>query len=225
MRSDGAAALGGLYAVTPETADTDALVRAVEACLRGGARLVQYRAKGAPPALALAQAGRLADACRRQGVPLIVNDSIDLALAAKASGVHVGREDASVAAARSAFPRGIVGVSCYDDLARAAAAGASGADYIGIGSMFASPTKPGAVRAPLDLIARAREASGLPVAAIGGIDAGNAAAVIAAGADMVAVISALFDAPDPERAARDIARLFNERPNGAQDVRAQPRVV
>ena len=225
MRNDAARRLRGLYAVTPGMPDTDALVERVEACLRGGARLVQYRAKGAPRALALAQACRLVEACGRHGVPLIVNDSIELALAAGAAGVHVGRDDDSAADARKAFPRGLVGVSCYGDVERARAAGLARADYIGVGSMFPSPTKPGAVRAPLELIARAREASGLPVAAIGGITAHNAPDLIGAGADMVAVISAVFDAPDVERAARDIARLFNEGPHGAQDARAQPRVV
>lgn len=217
--------LRGLYAVTPESADPEDLAARVEASLRGGARLVQYRAKGLGRDAALARARRLAAACAAHGVPLIVNDSVELALAAGAAGVHLGRDDASPAAARRAMPRGIIGVSCYDDPGRARQAALEGADYVAVGSVFASATKPGAVRAALELIARAREASGLPVAAIGGITAANAGQAIAAGADMVAVISAIFAAADVERAARDIARLFNDLPQGEQDVRAQPRTV
>src|SRR6185436_3112554 len=112
-----------------------------------------------------------------------------------------GRDDATVATARRSMPRGIVGASCYDDVDRAAAAARDGADYVAIGSVFASPTKPGARRAPLELIAQAARASGLPVAAIGGIDLANARQARDAGADMLAVISAVFDAPDVTAAA------------------------
>ena len=208
MASRPARALRGLYAVTPELADTDELSRRVAAAIEGGAALVQYRAKLASQPLKLAQARRLAALCRQNGVPLIVNDSVELALAAGADGVHLGREDGEVRAARNAMPGGIVGVSCYADIDRARAARGSGADYIGVGSMFPSPTKPAAVRAPLELLARAAEASGLPVAAIGGITLDNAPRVVAAGADMAAVISALFEADDVCSAARDFARLF-----------------
>ncbi|HUP28544.1 MAG TPA: thiamine phosphate synthase [Usitatibacter sp.] len=216
--------LRGLYAVTPQSADTEALVAACVACLEGGAALLQYRAKALEPALALLQARRLADACRAHGVPFIVNDSIPLALACLADGVHVGRDDASVREARIAFPTGIVGASCYADPALARDARRDGADYVAVGSMFASPTKPAAPAAPLAVIAAAREASGLPVVAIGGITTHNAPAAIAAGADMLAVISALFDASDIRAAARAFSRLFDG-PHGEMNVRAQPRAV
>ncbi len=206
-----ARALRGLYVITPAIADTAALARGVEASLAGGARLVQYRAKDLAPAAALAQARALAALCRAHGVPLIVNDSIELALGCGADGVHVGRDDATIAAARAALPRGIVGASCYADPARARIAADAGADYVAIGSVFASRTKPGAPRASLEALGEASRASGLPVVAIGGIDAINAPAAIAAGADMVAVISAIFDAPDPRIAAASIARLFETR--------------
>lgn len=201
--------LSGLYAITPERADTAALVRDVAACIEGGATMVQYRAKTLPPGAALAQARALAALCRERGALFIVNDSIALAAAAAADGVHVGRDDGSVREARIALPRGIVGVSCYGEVGRAAQAGRDGADYVAVGAMFPSRTKPHAKAAPLALVGEARRASGLPVAAIGGIDAGNAAAVIAAGADMLAVISALFDAADPRAAARAIAAHFD----------------
>jgi len=202
--------LRGLYAVTPEEPDTARLVERVTACLEGGAALVQYRAKEAAPSRALAQARALAALCRERGVPLIVNDSIDLALAAGADGVHVGREDGSVRDARLAFPRGIVGASCYDDPQLAQAAAREGADYVAIGSVFASSTKPGARRASLELVAEAKRLSGVPVAAIGGITAANARATVDAGADLLAVVSAVFEASDVRAAAQAFAKVFLE---------------
>ncbi len=222
MQSSPARILRGLYAVTPDMADTQELVRRVECALAGGAALLQYRAKVAAPALALEQARRLAEVCRAHGVPLVVNDSIELALAAGADGVHLGRDDAGAAEARRALPGALVGVSCYSDPSRARAAALAGADYVAIGSVFPSSTKPAAVRAPLELLAAARAESGLPVVAIGGITHSNAAQAIAAGADMVAVISAVFDAADVDRAARGFARLFKH-PYGDRDARAQPQ--
>jgi thiamine-phosphate pyrophosphorylase len=223
MRSK--ARLRGLYALTPSLADTGDLAARVKAALEGGAALVQYRAKDAPRELALAQARILQKLCLGHGVPLIVNDSVELALACGAQGVHLGREDTDARSARAAFPGGIIGVSCYDDPARARAAAEAGADYVGIGSVFESPTKPAAIRAPLSRLAAAGAAGGLPVAAIGGITTLNARLAIDAGADMVAVITALFDAPDVRSAAREFARLFDEiRPGGA-DVRTQPRAL
>lgn len=225
MASEAMRGLRGLYAITPELADTQALAEKVEACIAGGAALVQYRAKDAAPALALAQARRLAALCRARRVALIVNDSVELALAAGADGVHLGRDDAQARVARAAMPRGLVGVSCYADTQRAREAASAGADYVAVGSVFASATKPAAVRAPLELLARARRDSGLPVAAIGGITLENAPLALAAGADMLAVISAVFAAADVEGAARAFARLFNDSPAGAADVRAQPHAL
>ena len=217
--------LRGLYAVTPAIADTAALCARVREALAGGAAMIQYRAKDAPRELALEQARGLAALCADAGVPFIVNDSLDLALEVDAGGVHLGRDDVDAREARRRMPRGLIGVSCYADPERARIAARAGADYVAIGSVFPSSTKPGAVRAQLSLLAEARAVSGLPVVAIGGITARNAGEAIAAGADMVAVISALFDAPDIRAAAREIARLFNESPRGAHDVRAQPRAV
>jgi thiamine-phosphate pyrophosphorylase len=218
-----AAGLRGLYAVTPGIADTARLVAAVEAALAGGAVMLQYRAKDAPAALALEQARALATSCRAHGIALIVNDSPQLAADAGADGVHLGREDMDPREARRLLPRGIIGVSCYADPERARAAALAGADYVAIGSVFASGTKPSAVRAPLELIARAREASGLPVVAIGGITVENAPQAIAAGADLLAVVSAVFDAPDIRAAAASFARLFDSKGTGKPDARAQPQ--
>jgi thiamine-phosphate pyrophosphorylase len=216
--------LRGLYAITPETEDADGLAAQVAACIAGGAALVQYRAKRARGAASLVQARAVAQACRDAGVPLIVNDSVELAAAVQADGVHLGRDDVSVREARIVLPDALIGVSCYDDPERARAAARDGADYVGIGSMFPSSTKPGAVRAPLEAIERAQRASGLPVAAIGGITLDNAATVVAAGAEMIAVITALFDAPDVRLAARRLAHLYDH-PDGTHDVRTQPQPV
>jgi thiamine-phosphate pyrophosphorylase len=178
---------------------------------------VQYRAKGLPAAQALEQARALVALCRPRGALLIVNDSIEIAAAVGADGVHLGRGDASPALARTKMPQAVIGISCYNETARARAAPHLDIDYIGAGSMFASATKPHAQRAPLAFIAQAKSEACLPVAAIGGIEAANAAEVVAAGADMLAVISALFDAPDIAAAARAFTQLYAMRDS---DVRA-----
>jgi thiamine-phosphate pyrophosphorylase len=201
----------GLYAVTPECPDTASLLRAVGAALAGGAQLVQYRSKLSDPELRLEQAVVLRTLCRRHGVSLIVNDSLELALGSGADGVHLGRDDAPAGTARHVLGRAkIVGVSCYDRLDLAREAEAAGADYVAFGSFFPSRIKPHAPCPPVDLIARARRALRLPIAAIGGIAHENAEPLIAAGVDMIAVINGLFGAPDVERAARDLAGLFEK---------------
>ena len=207
-----AALPGGLYAITPEEPDTEQLCRMVRAALAGGAAVVQYRNKGAEARQRRAQAGALAELCRAQGAPLIVNDDIELAREVGAQGVHLGGDDGDLAAARARLgPAMLLGASCYDRLDLAIAARAAGADYVAFGSVFPSPTKPAAVRAPLALFGEARRTVRLPLVAIGGITVENAGAVISAGADALAVISALFDAPDVTARARAFKRLF-ERP-------------
>lgn len=219
MTAERGRALRGLYAITPGTSDTARLERLARAALEGGAAILQYRAKEVPAGLALVQARALADLCRRHGALFIVNDSLPLAVSVGAGGVHLGRDDEDPRSARIAFPPGLIGVSCYDDPRRAAQAARAGADYVAIGSVFASATKPGAVRAPLEALGEARALSSLPVVAIGGITLENAPRAIAAGADMVAVISSLFDAPDVRAAAAAFARLFDTA--GNRDAREQ----
>ena len=204
--------VAGLYAITPEDADTDRLARKVEAALAGGARLIQYRSKSLHAAARRAQAERLLGLCRRAGAPLIVNDDLELALAIGADGVHLGREDGDVAAARARLGADrLLGVSCYDRLDLAMAAVAAGADHVAFGSAFASPTKPEAVRAPTALFAQARTRLPVPIVAIGGITLENAPLVIEAGAHAVAVITALFDAEDIAAAAAAFRDLFQRR--------------
>ena len=198
----------GLYAITPDLADTALLVGTVERALAGGAPLLQYRNKSADDATRRRQAAALLAVCRLHGAALIINDDVELACELGADGVHVGAGDAAVAVARARLGSGkLVGASCYDDLGRAQVAARLGADYIAFGSFFASSVKPGAVRAQLSLLPAARQL-GLPVVAIGGITLANAGGLIAAGADAVAVISALFAAPDVEAAARGFCQFF-----------------
>ena len=196
--------LRGLYAITPETADSDTLLKQVSAALEGGIPMLQYRRK---QRAGTQEASTLATLCRRAGVRFIVNDDIELALACGADGAHVGRDDGDLGVARKEMQGKLLGVSCYDSLDRARAAVAAGADYIAFGSVFASPTKPAAVRAPLSLFAEAKPL-GVPLVAIGGITLENAPKLLEAGADCLAVISDLFDAPDIAARARAYGKLF-----------------
>lgn len=196
----------GLYAITPDGADSARMLLLAERALEGGTRLLQYRNKSAAPTQRLAEARALMALAARHRATLIVNDDLALALEVKAHGLHLGRDDGELAAARAAFP-GLLGASCYDSLDLAKRAAAAGADYIAFGSMFPSPTKPGAVRAPLTLFAQARPL-GLPMVAIGGITLANAPQLVRAGADCLAVISSLFDAPDVAAAARAFNQLY-----------------
>jgi thiamine-phosphate pyrophosphorylase len=200
----------GLYAVTPDEADSAVLARKVSQALAGGAFAVQYRNKSAGVALRREQGRALLAICRAARVLLIVNDDLDLAEALDADGLHLGREDMPIAAARARLGEGkILGASCYDRFDLAVGAREAGADYVAFGSAFPSSTKPGATRAPFSLFRKARNSLDIPIVAIGGITAENARGLIEAGVDAVAVISSLFDAPDVERRARDFARMFS----------------
>lgn len=199
----------GLYALTPDIPDTGRLLALVGEALKGGARAVQYRSKSEDVALRHEQAAELIGLCHRHGVPLIVNDDVRLAALTDADGVHLGESDAPLHEARiNLGPEKIIGVSCYQDLERARRLAAAGADYVAFGSVYPSPTKPGARTCPLEVITEAKRQLAVPVVAIGGITPENAPPVIAAGADALAVISALFDAPDVRLAAARFARLF-----------------
>ena len=198
--------LRGLYAITPESGESAVLLGQVARALEGGIACLQYRRKARQ---STREALALAALCRASGVPFIVNDDVGLALAVNADGVHLGRDDGDVATTRLKLKEKLLGVSCYDSLAAARGAVEAGADYIAFGSVFASPTKPGAVRAPLSLFSEARSL-GVPLAAIGGITLENAPQVLAAGADALAVISDLFDAADVAGRARAYGKLFRQ---------------
>lgn len=192
--------LRGLYAITPQASD---LERKVRLALEGGIALLQYRNKSGHRS----QAAAIVRTARHYGVPVIINDDVELALEVGAAGVHLGRDDGDLAAARRRLGNRVLGASCYNQLEQAQAAVRAGADYVAFGSVFASSTKPQAVRAPLSLFGEAK-ALGVPLAAIGGITLESAPQVIAAGADLLAVITDLFDAPDIRARARAYGKLF-----------------
>ena len=202
--------LHGLYAITDSHLTSgDRLLERVRAALRGGARWIQYRDKSTDAPRRLAEARALAELCHERGAGLIVNDDVELAAASGADGAHVGREDADLESARARLgAQAVIGVSCYNRLELAEDAAARGADYVAFGSVFPSPTKPEAVQADLDLLREARARLALPICAIGGIDADNAAIVAATGVDMLAVISGVFGEEDPEIAAGEIVRAM-----------------
>jgi len=203
--------VSGLYAITPEVADTEVLADKVCQAIAGGARIIQYRNKSAGGALRYRQAEALCVLCREVEVPLVINDDLELALRIDADGLHVGRGDIDIARARDALGEGkILGASCYNNIDLAVSASNQGADYVAFGSVFPSTTKPKAVRAQLSLFGRARKRLALPLVAIGGITPENASSVIDAGADAVAVIGALFDANDIAATARSFDRLFHK---------------
>lgn len=200
--------LRGLYLVTPDEPDTARLLARVKPLLPFTA-LLQHRNKQASDALRHAQAAVLAQACRDAGVPFIVNDDARIAADVKADGVHLGEHDGAIEAARALLGgAAIIGVSCYDDAARADTAAREGADYLAFGAFFPSSTKPNARRATPALLQQARR-HGLPLVAIGGITPDNARPLIEAGADLVAIVSGVFDAPDPVAAARHCRSLFD----------------
>lgn len=207
----GAAALRGLYVLTDSSlGHGEPLIESVSLALDGGARMVQFRDKGSDWRQRLQDAGALAELCQSRNATLIINDDLELALAVGAHGVHVGREDAPLRQARARLgARAVIGVSCYNDLDRARHAAAEGASYIAFGSFYPSTVKPEAVRASPALLRQARATLTLPIAAIGGITAENAGALVRAGAGMLAVITGVFGQADVRGAAARYARLFS----------------
>lgn len=198
----------GLYAITDSKLLAGHLLPAVAAALEGGAVLVQYRNKSVAGSRHWVEAEGLLELCRQYKVPLLINDDVDLAAGIDADGVHLGRSDGSIAAARERLgPDAIIGATCNDSLGFASEAAAQGASYLAFGAMYPSSTKPGTVQASVEHLRKATRFH-LPVVAIGGITADNAAPLIAAGADNVAVISDLWTAADITARAREFSRLF-----------------
>jgi len=202
-------ARGGQRAKIGAFCDT-LLIEQVEQAIAGGARLIQYRNKGGAPAERLRTARSLLAVCRAAAVPLIVNDDLDLAARIGADGIHLGRDDPDPREARSRLgPEAIIGVSCYDRLQRALQAQAIGADYVAFGRFFPSATKPLAVQATPELLRQARRYLAIPLVAIGGITPENGALTIAAGADMLAAVDAVFGQSDIRAAAAAFDALFH----------------
>jgi thiamine-phosphate pyrophosphorylase len=204
----------GLYVVT-ERWDNRSHIDVARAALAGGAKAIQLRDKDMPVRDLLAAAQAIREMCSAAGAVLIVNDRLDVALAAQADGVHLGQSDLPVGAARRALTgyerrRFIVGVSVAS-VAEAQEAVAEGADYLGVSPVFATATKPDAGEAVGTRgLAEIRQAVSLPLVAIGGINTDNVADVIRAGADGAAVVSAITRADDMETAARRLAAIIDE---------------
>lgn len=200
----------GLYLVTPDWADTQQMLDATEAGLRGGAALVQYRHKTATPELRKEQASRLQALCRRYGRPFIINDFVELCMELDADGIHVGGTDMAIAQVRAAVGSSkIVGASCYGSMQLARDAYQAGASYVAFGGFYPSRVKKYEVSTPPEIVAQAKKEIPLPNVVIGGMTQQNALPLVQQGADMVAVISSVYMVDDPEAAARGFVNLFS----------------
>ena len=197
----------GLYAITQtENKSTEQITAAVTAAIRGGVSVIQYRDKIHRDHEALAI--ELLSICRKNKVPLIINDNIDLAERIGADGLHLGRDDGDIIQARQRLgKRFIIGISCYDSLLRAIEAENHGASYVAFGRFFPSGSKPLAAPARVDTLGKAKSRLHIPIVAIGGILPENGAQLLQAGADLLAVIGGVFD-NDPELSAQRYLPLF-----------------
>ena len=202
--------LQGLYAITdPDLCPDTSLASQVGQALVGGCRVIQYRDKRPDSEVRRTLARQLLAVCHAHDASLLINDDLALAEEIGADGVHLGKDDPDPGAARKRLGEGaIIGVSCYNRLELAREAAALGIDYVAFGRFFPSQTKPQAVQAELELLRQARAALDLPLVAIGGITPENGAPLIAAGADMLAVIQGVFGQPDIEDASRRLSTLF-----------------
>jgi thiamine-phosphate pyrophosphorylase len=203
--------LRGLYAITDSELLKGKLLPYVEAALKGGATLLQYRDKSSDDARRLREAEALRELCNRYGATLIINDDAELA-ARLGVGLHLGQGDGSLSVARALLGRkAIIGGTCHAQLELAEAAAKEGASYVAFGRFFNSNTKPGAPAADVELLAAAKAKINLPIVAIGGVTLDNTPALIAHGASMVAVVHGLFgadSAAEVERRARAFSELF-----------------
>ncbi len=209
QRTNQTPCIKGLYAITPDCADTADLLRRARLALAGGARVLQYRNKPATAVLRLEQSRALRELTREFAALFIVNDDVHLAAQVGADGVHLGDMDSSLYVARDVLGKHkIIGISCYNQLSLARNAVDAGADYVAFGAFYSSSVKPGAAVADVGLLRQARAEFTVPLVAIGGITVQNAESLVDAGADALAVISALFDAADIQAAAQDFLKLF-----------------
>jgi thiamine-phosphate pyrophosphorylase len=200
----------GLYAITPDELNTAELLRKVRLALEGGTCVLQYRNKLADADLKLQQARALRQLVNEFEVTYLVNDNAQLAAQVDADGVHLGGEDGSVAAARALLGESkVIGVSCYNRASLAHEAAKQGANYVAFGAFFSSGVKPDAARAGIELLQTVRKELALPIVAIGGITQQNGNALVKAGADALAVISALWNAPNIQASAQEFSTFFS----------------
>jgi thiamine-phosphate pyrophosphorylase len=197
----------GLYAISPEQKNTAILVAQVQAAIKGGVRLVQYRNKTLSSALRIEQAQALRQLCYVHDALLLINDDVELAKTCAADGVHLGQSDKPMSEARVYLgPKAIIGVTCHDSLDFAKAAAGQGADYLSFGCFFPSHTKPKAKPAHFSILKQAKEQFQLPIVAIGGITAENAPLLLQAGADLLAICNSLFAQADITQAAQNFIK-------------------
>ncbi len=181
-----------LYAISPEQKNTTILVKQIEAAIKGGVRLVQYRDKNLDAALRFEQTQALRKLCKEHNALLFINDDVELAKSSNADGVHLGQSDMPIMEARKQLgEKAIIGITCHNSLELALMAANQGANYLSFGCFFPSQTKPNAKPAELSILKQARIFH-LPIVAIGGITLDNAALVIQAGADILAISAGIF---------------------------------
>jgi len=200
----------GIYPLTDDAfMDRPGHEEAIGAVTRAGIAMLQFRAKHGNREKARRQASRLLAICRERHVPLIINDDVELCARSGADGVHLGTADGDIAGARAVLgAKAIIGATCHDSLELARCAQDQGADYVAFGRFFPSVSKPEAPPARLEILAQARKSLDLPIAAIGGVKPGNSSVLLAAGADLLAVIHEIFGASDPGAAARELVRAY-----------------
>ncbi len=202
--------LHGLYVITDRALMGADLLAQAEQAIAGGARLLQYRDKDSKPAQRQQQASALAQLCRQHGMIFIINDDPALAVNVCADGVHLGQSDTDIASARQMLGTDkIIGVTCHASLESAQAAEKAGADYVAFGRFFPSQTKPDVPPAKIGILQQARCSLSIPIVAIGGITPENGGALIAAGADILAVIHGIFGADDIRAATQQYVELFD----------------
>ena len=202
----------GLYAITPEEKDSFVLSSQVESCIKGGARLVQYRSKKLSQIEKNKQAREIKKVCDYYKVPLIINDDIELCRILDADGVHLGEDDASLEEANLVLgPSKIIGISCYNSIDRVQSAVDKGATYIALGACFPTTTKPNAPSASSDLITFVLKEFKIPLVAIGGINLKNIELLINIGVNCFALINSLFKVKDIEGTAREFTSLIKKR--------------
>lgn len=210
IRNNANRKLTGLYAITDQQLITEnRFTAAIESALLGGASIIQYRDKSANQQKRLQQATIVCSLCQQYQAISIINDDIELAKAVNADGVHLGKDDHALIAARQQLgDNAIIGISCYNDISLARKAETNSADYVAFGAIFSSPSKPEAIVSGLDIIKQARQQLSIPICTIGGITQHNIQSVIQHGADMTAIISGLFSAEDIEQTARKLTQHF-----------------
>lgn len=202
---------GGIYAITDcENHPVEELLEKSEKILRVGISLFQYRNKSNEQHRKKELALALKSLCQNYKTPFIVNDDLTLAKEISADGIHLGRNDPDIKAAREELGAKIIGISCYNDIDRAINAEAEGADYIAFGSFFSSRTKPDATQANIETLSKAKSSLQIPVVAIGGITPENGKELVNAKADFLAIISGLFSAADTSNTTRKYVNLFKK---------------